>query len=260
MVAVLVSIVILSFGIYIISDYMNRIYQNERQAYVIKKLEILKQSMAGFLRNDASWQTTISSSENNAAGFQCLATNSCVGGRRSFVLLDASGQQLSNSSSPSFGMDLNGNPCSQFNKTKPDLVCVARFDYEWEPDCPVSTCLKQAPRIFGKLSFAFPIAVSVNTRNFDIDFARGKEVGTVGETCASMKGRLNASGKCELPLAGVPCGTAKSMNGLDQQGSIFCEDSPGYGHLTCPTGQLPVGMNSSGQIVCAQAGNNPNGN
>jgi len=206
--------------------------------------------MMGYIRSDEAWLRVIGASVNSSAGFNCLATKSCSGVEQPFSLFNANGTRLSDPLNPHYGVDLHGNPCTAFSVESPDDTCVMRFDFTWVVDC--STCVHQAPRVIGKVTLATKNRkVIMNMNNYSIDFARGKEIGTVGETCKSLKGVFDsATGQCKLPFAGVPCSTASTMNGTLSDGEVNCELSPAYGPQSCPSGMKSVGIDAKGQVLC----------
>lgn len=241
---------ILLTGLFAIAALLNNTYSSELTIYYKKRLEVTRQSMMSYIRSDAAWSVVIGSPANASAGFSCLATRSCSAAPRPFSLFDSNGVRLSDPNDPSFGIDINGNPCSTFNPTNPDEACVMRYEFKWEVDC--DSCIHQAPRVTGKLLLALKnTKIIVNASSYRIDFARGKELGTVGETCKSLKGKFDsATGLCLLPFVGVPCSTASSMNGTLSRGDVNCDLSPGYGLLNCPANMKPVGVNPDGSIAC----------
>lgn len=237
-------------GLFYSMDLLNNIYTTELTTYYKKRAELLRNSMMGYIRSDEAWSRVTGASVNSTAGFNCLATKSCSAAEQPFSLFNANGTRLSDPSDPHFGVDLHGNPCTAFSVDSADESCVMRFDFTWVVDC--ASCVHQAPRVIGKLTLSTKNRkVIMNMNNYAIDFARGKEIGTIGETCKSLKGVFDsATGQCKLPFVGVPCTTASTMNGTLPDGEVNCELSPAYGPQSCPPDMKSVGIDAKGQVLC----------
>ncbi len=250
LITALFAIAMVSGGFFMMAGYMNQIYKSEQQKFLQYRIGILQQSLMGVIRHDPSWTETVNNAVNASAGFPCLVTGGCGPISADFSLFDAAGTRLSDPSDPKVGLDLNGVPCHNFDVSSPDASCPLRFEFQWVVDC--TSCVIKVPRVTAKVLFSYPENVPIQVENFKIDFARGKEAGSVGETCHSMKGKLNpVTGKCTLPFAGVPCGTASSMDGTLSNGEINCKKSPAYGIQDCPPNMKTVGVDEEGQITCA---------
>lgn len=250
MITALVSIGVVTAGVFTMSSYVVRLYKTELSRFVNKRVSRIQQSLMSIVRNDASWTLTISNNDNIGARFSCLSTKTCDSTYRDFSLFDSRGLRLTNPHAASAGLSLDGEPCETFSLDNPYSRCPVRFEFQWVADC--QTCVFQTPKVIGKLLFSYPDDIPFNQDIYSIDFARGKETATVGETCASMKGLLDSvTGVCKLPFAGVPCAAAKSMNGTLSNGQVNCSISPGLGKQECPPGTKPIGANPQGEIICA---------
>lgn len=249
MLVVIISISVVITGVYAVSEYMSRLYRQEHTMHTKRRIAVLQQSIQSLIRTKVSWDATLTASVNAGVGFGCITAGGCSVSATEFSFFQSALVRLSDPSNPSAGMNLSGEPCTTFSLTNPDANCPVRYDFKWIVDC--SSCYIKAPRILAELKVSHPDNFPLNTTNLKIDIVRGREAGSVGETCASMKGVFDAiTGKCNLPFAGVECRTASSMDGTLPNGEVHCRNSPAFGMVTCNGNKKPVGMGPKGDLLC----------
>jgi len=259
MMAILMTMIV-SGAIFIFMQYLIMSYEVEQTEFFKRKFEVINSSLISSINNENIWNRIMSHASNAGAGFACLtsATVPCSPNPQKFTFVDSFNYKISDPSDPSLGVDINGNPCHEFNENRQlaSARCPIRYEFSWSPDCVGCKFKLLSPRIVGKIKFSHPGKIVLNTALFEIDYVREKGKGSVSETCASLKGRYQTStGHCIIPSTDIVPPTSKVFTGLElNTDEPSFQDSPAVGLISCPPSlvraSVPVGVDGSGSVLC----------
>lgn len=205
-------------------------------------ISVQKEKLIGLINTKNSWLKTVN---NNS--ISCLQSNSlnCSVGSYELALYDSNNVKYSDISGNDFGNDRFLNSCSYSGSN-----CDFRYVISWSPICEsVSSCINPLIRITGTLQVKPDIARFLpDTSKFDFNFIRGTISNNAYLNCESLGGTFDsATNKCSLPSSNQMCPQGQIVVGIDSNGTIICESLIDF---ECPVNTYAKGVNPDGTLMC----------
>lgn len=261
------------------------LFKHQSRNNNIMSLMTLKTSIESLLADPAIWQASINHNLNNMPSMNCLRQGTdCTAQAAPSVnpiygIAATNGSVLFNFTPPGKGFDTRGKPCTTFSETGND-ACPFTYNLRWEPRCigGVGGCRNPTVRIIGTLKYRPKTQTlgPLNPKNYNVDFFRYSNEGSISGTCASINGAFDpTTHNCTLPasisqvcsaLGGTynattgkcttsstkTCATGKVVSSIQGDGGVSCTTLISAG--SCSGGKVAIGFDSNGKVLCQDVG------
>lgn len=212
-------------------------------------LEQYRAELMRALQDETAWAQMIADPANT--GFDCLRTHSdCTAVSTTperILVKDRDGRVISDTSQPTSGFDVRGQPCTTFDGVNGSDQCPYRVGVSWRAFCAIN-CVNPEVRV--RVDFVHkpgPGTPQKNITRYNFKLYRNSSPDTVATTCANQGGTL-VGGVCVIDSTPT-CSAGQAVVGFTAEGEKICGAlSATY---SCPPNQFLQGVDPNGNPICS---------
>lgn len=206
------------------------------------------------LEDSVAWNNTLNDAVNSdpASGpLTCLRNRTdcsaaTVPGGLRIRVVDRNGQVISDTSSPTTGLTVNGMPCNTFDQVNGDDACPYRISVWFSALC-VTGCTNPEFLINARF-FHRPRTNSQNVAVYNFRVYRNAMTDTVSATCLNQGGAFG-TGQCTVDPA-APCPAGEAITGFDGNNRKICGQVAA--NYACPADEFLQGADDWGNPICSR--------